>query len=223
MSDLGNKQIMGANITRLLDRRGIDRKKLATDLGYKYTTVSDWVNGKTYPRIDKIEGMAQYFGVPKSDLVESPTNKSLKIAESTTYNYIDAGISAGQLQTVDPFMATDLEQIALSNVVMGRYANDSDLFITRVNGDSMNRTIPDGSLIAVKKLDSVEELKNDDIVVFQYENGMSVKRFFNDRKSSILAFQPDSLDREFQSILIRYEEAEDVKIIGKVVVYVVEM
>ena len=33
--------------------------------------LTDWINGRTYPRIDKIEKMAQYFGVQKSDLVES--------------------------------------------------------------------------------------------------------------------------------------------------------
>jgi transcriptional regulator with XRE-family HTH domain len=33
-------------------------------------TFSDWVNAKTYPRIDKIELMANYFGISKADLVE---------------------------------------------------------------------------------------------------------------------------------------------------------
>ena len=70
MSDLGNKQIMSENIQRLMDSRGIDRNKICADLGFKYTTFTDWVKGKTYPRIDKIEMMAQYFGVNKSDLVE---------------------------------------------------------------------------------------------------------------------------------------------------------
>ena len=35
-----------------------------------YTTVTDWLKGKTYPRIDKIELMARYFGISKSDLIE---------------------------------------------------------------------------------------------------------------------------------------------------------
>lgn len=70
MSDLGNKEIMAQNIQRLMDKRGIDRNKICTDLGFKYTTFTDWVKGNTYPRIDKIEMMANYFGVSKSDLVE---------------------------------------------------------------------------------------------------------------------------------------------------------
>lgn len=70
MSGLGNKAIMAENIQRLMDSKGIDRNKICADLGFKYTTFTDWVKGKTYPRIDKIEMMANYFGVNKSDLVE---------------------------------------------------------------------------------------------------------------------------------------------------------
>lgn len=73
MSDLGNKAIMAENIQRLMDSRGINRNKICADLGFKYTTFTDWVKGNTYPRIDKIELMANYFGVPKSELVEKYT------------------------------------------------------------------------------------------------------------------------------------------------------
>ena len=74
MSDLGNKAIMAENIQRLMDSRGIDRNKICADLGLKYTTFTDWVKGNTYPRIDKIELLANYFGVPKSELVEKYTD-----------------------------------------------------------------------------------------------------------------------------------------------------
>ncbi|MGX7025830.1 helix-turn-helix domain-containing protein [Vagococcus hydrophili] len=76
MSDLGNKKIMAENIKKLMDSRGIDRKKLSDDLDISYTTVSDWINGKTYPRIDKIETMAEYFNVTKSQLVESANSEA---------------------------------------------------------------------------------------------------------------------------------------------------
>ena len=74
MSSLCNKAIMAENIQRLMDSRGIDRNKICADLGLKYTTFTDWVKGNTYPRIDKIELLANYFGVPKSELVEKYTD-----------------------------------------------------------------------------------------------------------------------------------------------------
>lgn len=73
MSSLGNKDIMAKNIKRLMELNGKDRNDVCKDLGFKYTTFADWVNAKTYPRIDKIEMMANYFGVSKADLVEEHT------------------------------------------------------------------------------------------------------------------------------------------------------
>lgn len=70
MSDLGNKEIMAKNIKRLLEERDMTQTDLCNALGFKFMTVSDWVNAKSYPRIDKIEMMANFFGVSKADLVE---------------------------------------------------------------------------------------------------------------------------------------------------------
>jgi len=71
MTDLGNKLIMAENIKYYMDRKGISQTDFCNDLGFPFMTVSDWVNAKTYPRIDKIEMMANYFKVNKSDLIES--------------------------------------------------------------------------------------------------------------------------------------------------------
>ena len=70
---LGNKEIMARNILRLMEQNGKDRMDVCKDLGISYTTFTDWVKGKTYPRIDKIEMLAKYFHVSKSDLVENTT------------------------------------------------------------------------------------------------------------------------------------------------------
>lgn len=80
MSDLGNKKIMAENIQRYMHSFGVSRKKLATDLNVSYTTLTDWIKGNTYPRIDKIEMMANYFHISKADLVEKP-HKENKAAE----------------------------------------------------------------------------------------------------------------------------------------------
>lgn len=76
MNNLGNKEIMARNIQHYLDINGKDRNDLCRDLGFKYTTVSNWLQGVKYPRIDKIEIMARYFGVSKADLVEDRSTPS---------------------------------------------------------------------------------------------------------------------------------------------------
>lgn len=70
MPGLGNKEVMSKNIQNYMQKRGIDRTQLAQDLNVSYSTISDWINANIYPRIDKIELMARYFGVTKADLVE---------------------------------------------------------------------------------------------------------------------------------------------------------
>ena len=69
-NNLGNKEIMARNIQRYMRLKDKDRKEICNDLGIRYTTFTDWVKGNTYPRIDKIELLARYFGVSKADLVE---------------------------------------------------------------------------------------------------------------------------------------------------------
>lgn len=70
MSNLGNKQIMAQNIQYYMDKYEKSRQDMCEALGVKYTTFTDWVKGNAYPRIDKIELMANYFGISKADLVE---------------------------------------------------------------------------------------------------------------------------------------------------------
>lgn len=75
MSDLGNKQIMAKNIRKYMELNNMTQTDLCNALGLKFMTVSDWVNAKSYPRIDKIEMMANFFGISKADLVEDNTEK----------------------------------------------------------------------------------------------------------------------------------------------------
>lgn len=65
-----NKQIMAANIKRYMAAKGVTNQQLCDALDFKYTTFMDWIKGVTYPRIGKVEAMANYFGCEKSDLIE---------------------------------------------------------------------------------------------------------------------------------------------------------
>ena len=64
------KKIMAFNISYFLGLTGRTQRQMCKDLGFKENTVSDWLNAKTYPRIDKIEKMSIYFNCKKSSLIE---------------------------------------------------------------------------------------------------------------------------------------------------------
>lgn len=83
MNECNNKEIMANNIKHFMTLQNKSRNTVCNDLGFKYTTFVDWIKAKTYPRIDKIELMANYFGVSKKDLIEMPTIDTTVNADET--------------------------------------------------------------------------------------------------------------------------------------------
>ena len=106
---------------------------------------------------------------------------------------------------------------------MGKYAGDDRLFVTYTNGESMNRIMPNHSLIAIKEYDYVKDVKNGDIVAFDDSGEMYVKQFYNDYRSQTYVFSPNSSDNSFPPIIYRWEDAHEIKIIGKMVICVLNM
>ena len=70
---MNNKNIFASNLKRYMALNEKSRKDISQALGISYYTVTDWVNGKKYPRMDKVEMLANYFGILKSDLIEEKT------------------------------------------------------------------------------------------------------------------------------------------------------
>lgn len=72
---MDNKNIFAANLKKHMKLHGKSRRDVCDALGFSYYTFSDWVNGKKYPRMDKVEMLANYFGILKSDLIEEKTEE----------------------------------------------------------------------------------------------------------------------------------------------------
>ena len=65
-----HKEVFAKNLKKYMELNRKTRREVCAALGYSYFTFSDWVNGKKMPRMDKVEQLANYFGVLKSDLIE---------------------------------------------------------------------------------------------------------------------------------------------------------
>ena len=76
MSNIGNKETFSKNLSYYVKRSGRDQKEIAEVVGVAPSTFNEWVKGKKYPRIDKIEMLANYFRILKSDLIEDKEEKS---------------------------------------------------------------------------------------------------------------------------------------------------
>ena len=83
------REIFVENLTRLMRERGIEQSDIVAALGFTASTVSDWVNGKKYPRVDRMQMLADFFGVPMSVLTiqQSPNRDRIhEISESLQHN-----------------------------------------------------------------------------------------------------------------------------------------
>ena len=70
ITDLGNQEIFSRNLIRYLKTSGKTQREVANAIGVTYGTFCDWTKCRAYPRMDKVQLLAEYFGIRKSDLVE---------------------------------------------------------------------------------------------------------------------------------------------------------
>ena len=75
---MDNKSVFASNLQKYMDMNNKSRRDLSEALGISYYTVTDWVKGKKFPRMDKVEMLADYFGVLKSDLIEEQVSEEIK-------------------------------------------------------------------------------------------------------------------------------------------------
>lgn len=85
MSNIGNRETLAKNLKHYLNKTGKSQREVAEYVGVASSTFNDWVKAKKYPRIDKIEMMADYFGVLKSSLIEEREGKDA-IAERAAFD-----------------------------------------------------------------------------------------------------------------------------------------
>ena len=123
---MDNKNVFASNLKRYMEVKGKSRNDISEALGISYFTVSDWVNGKKYPRMDKVEMLANYFGIQKSDLIEKKEEKSpeeLELSEGEKmwlelYNRVSDETREVLITMMDSFdkIPTDKQQFVLEMI-----------------------------------------------------------------------------------------------------------
>lgn len=78
------KEIFVKNLKYYLDKTGKLQKDVSDALGMSQCAVSDWMKFRAYPRMNKIQQMAELFGCEISDLVEEHSLSSKKYTLKTS-------------------------------------------------------------------------------------------------------------------------------------------
>ncbi len=70
MTDDEQKKIFAKNLNKYISLNQKQQKEVADDLGINSTTLNMWCNGKSMPNVGKIQKLADYFRIGKSDLTD---------------------------------------------------------------------------------------------------------------------------------------------------------
>lgn len=98
---INNRQIFSANLVFFMSINNVSRNQLSEDLQINYRTLCDWIHARKYPRIDKIEKLANYFGVTKAALIEQHENSMTTSGLLHITEIYDDMNEAGQKALVD--------------------------------------------------------------------------------------------------------------------------
>src|SRR5690625_4635461 len=186
----------GERLKHVRLKRGLTLSTIGEKIGRAEATVQRYESGDIKNlKLDMIDELAKILNVNPGYLMGWTDKEHL----TSEYPFLPTSISAGVPLEVDALTAKDVEKINISDNVMGKWAGNSEVYFTRVNGESMNRVIPHNSLIAVMSV-NLEELSDGDIVVYDYDNELSVKRFY--KRDNEILFRPDTDDIRFTDRVI---------------------
>lgn len=204
------KSIFSKNLNRLMREKGVTQTDIINDLKINKSTISTWCNGSRLPRMDKVQLMADYLGVNKSDLIE---DKGLANEEEINNIYKIDKIKLPLLGSVacgEPIYADEDRE---SYIMVGTDIKAD--FCLKCQGDSMiNARINDGDIVFVRKQDIVN---NGEIAVVIIDDEATLKRFYYYKEQNLVILKPEN--PKYEDIVLSGEKLDQVKVLGKAIAF----
>ena len=195
------RAIFVENLKKQMRLNNKSQADLSEDLNLPFTTISNWYRGIRYPRPDKMQLLADYFGIRMEELISNSINNSgIKIPILGT---VIAGIPV-----------TAVEDIIGYEEINEKMARCGDYFALEIKGDSMEPKMSKGDIVIVKQQNTVENGQIA-IVLVNGDEATVKKVRFRDNGIELIAFNSYVYEPHFYSA----KEIEElpVKIIGRVV------
>lgn len=207
----------GTKLRKLRDSIDKTQLELSKLLHVTKSTISMYERNERTPSPDILKKYSQLFDVSIDYLLGTPNDTVEMLGQAVTMNkypYIDDYVSAGSPVNIEGMK--DVPNIYVPDELLGSYAGSKRLFFLKVNGESMNKIIPNGSTIGVISYDIINDIKNGDIVVYSTEDhSFAVKYFYKEENK--LIFKPSSTYHYYYDKV--FDINDNIRIIGKVVIY----
>lgn len=204
-------------LKQLRKDRGLKQEDVAFKLNMSTSAYGYYEQGKTTPPLYNLKKLANLYNISISELTGEKNDTVEMLGQAVTMNkypYIDDYVSAGSPVNIEGMK--DVPNIYVPDELLGSYAGSKRLFFLKVNGESMNKIIPNGSTIGVISYDSINDIKNGDIVVYSTEDhSFAVKYFYKEENK--LIFKPSSTYHYYYDKV--FDINDNIRIIGKVVIY----
>lgn len=181
------RNIFAKNFNRLLQQSGKTQSDVVEALGITASTISDWANAKKYPRVDKLQRLAAYFGVHIWELREEPRAASASVKTIPVVGTVVAGIPTEAVEYV-----VDWEDIPLDMAQRGDYIG------LKVKGSSMEPRFLDGDTVIVRRQPDVES--GEIAIVFVNGDEATMKRVHKSSDGiTLIALNPTVYEPHFYS------------------------
>jgi repressor LexA len=214
-----NLPTVAKNLQALRSRHRLSQQELADIAGVSNVAVSRWETGKSDPRVYNLQRIADHFGMTLDELrggaggMAAKGIKYIAPIPSHTYARVLGAIAAGEPLA----MAEEVGSHWVDPDVQARYPN---AFFLTVQGDSMDRLLPDGAFVLI---DPDGEVRDKDVCAVNV-NGYdaTVKRIHFAGDVLVLHPESDNPGHKALSIDRSDPDAEHVRVIGKAVWYVMD-
>lgn len=206
MTDEEQKRIFSKNINYYISQSGMQQKDVAKALGFNPTTFNTWCVGKIVPSAGKIQKIADYFKIGKSDLLDDKS--SLRGKETRKGIVINV---LGRVAAGIPIEA--IENIIDTEEISEQMASTGEFFGLQIHGDSMEPRMYEGDVVIVRQQEDAES--GDIVIAMVNGHDATCKRLMKYAGSIALL----SLNPKYEPMMFTEKEIEEkpVKIIGKVV------
>lgn len=78
MNDAEQKRIFANNLNHYININGKQQNEVAKAIGEKPSTFNMWCKGNSLPSVGKIQKLADYFGIGKSDLTDDKSDADIE-------------------------------------------------------------------------------------------------------------------------------------------------
>lgn len=175
------REILANNLNELLELKRKTQADVIRETGFAEATVRSWFNGEKYPRLDKIQALADYFNVPRSRITEEQIEGILKVSRLVPIPII------GDIACGDPITAE--ENIQGYRDEVADTLPTGNLFYLHCKGDSMAPTIPNGAYVLIRQQPDVEDGEIAAVLV-NGDTEATLKRV--KRQGSLVMLMPDN-------------------------------